>query len=139
MIRIKIEYDFAVTLSNIYLDSDKYTEIERIEKIKELTKDLYDYKDNIDYVIDVTSVYNNTYLDIYECTQVNEIPYKRTWCDYLTKCNHFVDEEVGSYECCCCCPFHVGCEENEGKKFDPCDYSRYSEVITGIVKCKYNG
>ena len=30
------------------------------------------------------------------------VEFKYTWCDYLTKCKHFKNIEVGSYECSCC-------------------------------------
>ena len=30
------------------------------------------------------------------------VEFKYTWCDYLTKCKHFPNIEVGSYDCACC-------------------------------------
>lgn len=62
--------------------------------------------------------------------------YKRTWCDYLTPCKIRPEIMVGEYECQEECPFFVSVKEEEGKKFDPCDYARYSYVWNGEVKCK---
>ena len=62
--------------------------------------------------------------------------YSRTWCDYLTPCLIQPEIMVGEYECQEKCPFFISIEEYEGKKFDACDYSRYSYVWNGSVKCK---
>ena len=61
--------------------------------------------------------------------------YKRTWCDYLTPCKIKPNIMVGEYECQEECPHFKSVEENNGKKFEPCDYSRYSYVWEGIVIC----
>ena len=66
-----------------------------------------------------------------------KVKYKRTWCDYLTKCKHFPDIEVGSYECNQC-KFCKSMNENKSKITKPCDYSRYFEVIEGEIECSYN-
>lgn len=66
---------------------------------------------------------------------MKNIEYKRTWCDYLTPCPHQQNVEVGSFECSkCTC--HISLHENT-KKFDPCDYARYSYITTGYVTCKH--
>lgn len=61
--------------------------------------------------------------------------YKRTWCDYLTPCKIKPNIMVGEYECQKECPYFKFVEENNGKKFEPCDYSRYSYIWEGVVKC----
>ena len=66
------------------------------------------------------------------------IEYKRTWCDYLTPCKHFKNINVGEYECCEECKFNDGWEEDPSPKFKVGDYSRYSYIHTGRVKCKKN-
>ena len=69
------------------------------------------------------------------------IPYKRTWCDYLTKCD-VTGEMVGSWECEQC-KFFVGRDKENipDTPKDPKDdkyYTKYMVEITGIVKCKSN-
>ena len=61
--------------------------------------------------------------------------YKRTWCDYLTPCKIKPDIMVGSYECQEECQCFKSYKEDNSKKFDPCDYSRYSYVWNGEVEC----
>lgn len=61
--------------------------------------------------------------------------YERTWCDYLTPCKIKPHVMVGEYECCEKCPYFKSIKENPSKKFDPCDYARYSYVHTGEVEC----
>ena len=60
--------------------------------------------------------------------------YKRTWCDYLTPCKINPEILVGEYECSQC-KHHKSMKENPGKKFDPCDYARYSYIWEGEVEC----
>ena len=67
---------------------------------------------------------------------MNTIEYKRTWCDYLTPCPFFEGKEVGAYECCEECEFNDGWEEEKAPEFKVCDYSRYSYIHKGCVKCK---
>lgn len=65
------------------------------------------------------------------------VQYERTWCDYLTKCKHFPDIEVGSYECDQC-KFCKSMKENKSIFLEPCDYRKYTEVILGEVECSFD-
>ena len=70
---------------------------------------------------------------------MQQIPYQRTWCDYLTPCPFNNNIEVGSYYCSQCKNF-ISVEE-ETKKFSGIDlsYKKYFEIIKGTVNCKKNG
>lgn len=60
------------------------------------------------------------------------VKYKYTWCDYLTKCKHFPNIEVGSYECACC-----PC--SGGFTLDPnFETGKYFTEYEGTVECNYN-
>lgn len=78
-----------------------------------------------------------------EKPKIQNAPYERTWCDYLTPCRRIgATIEVGSYECERC-KFFCGKEKEnipkteKNPKLDSY-YARYTAVITGMVKCKYN-
>lgn len=134
MDKLIINKEVATQIKDIFLN-ENFTEEYKTNSVKKLTKDLYTYKDNTDYLFEVGCGNDEIFLNIYECNDTHTIPYTRTWCDYLTKCPHFPDIEVGSYECCNCCMFHVEAKE-DNKKFEPCDYSRYSALINGYIKCR---
>lgn len=59
------------------------------------------------------------------------VKYQYTWCDYLTKCKHFPNIEVGSYECVCC-PY-------SGKMTLDSSFEtgQYFKEYEGTVECKY--
>jgi hypothetical protein len=62
------------------------------------------------------------------------INFKYTWCDYLTKCKHFPNIEVGSYECACC--LHcVRIKLDEKPEYKTCDMKQYFDTYNGIVEC----
>lgn len=60
--------------------------------------------------------------------------YARTWCDYLTGCQFNPGVMIGGYECEQCQHF-ISRKEAPAKKFDSCDYSKYSYIFKGIVEC----
>ena len=62
------------------------------------------------------------------------VNYKYTWCDYLTKCKHFPNIDVGSYECVCC-PHCIRIKLNEKPEYITCDMKQYFDTYTGIVEC----
>ena len=59
------------------------------------------------------------------------VKYQYTWCDYLTKCKHFPNIEVGSYECVCC--------PHSGKMTLDSSFEtgQYFKEYEGTVECKY--
>jgi hypothetical protein len=70
--------------------------------------------------------------------KIHEIPFERTWCDYLTPCPYKKDIMVGEYDCYIC-KDHVGFSmEKEDEQFEPCSMKRYCVVSKGIVKCKHD-
>lgn len=60
------------------------------------------------------------------------VKYKRTWCEFLTPCEHKTDVEIGSYDCSKCEHFVKFIEE---EKLLP---GEYFKNITGTIECKHN-
>ena len=69
--------------------------------------------------------------------ELHNYRYERTWCDYLTPCPHKEDVMIGSYECENCA-YYKSSIENKFKDYEPCDYGKYTETVSGIVTCSYN-
>lgn len=62
------------------------------------------------------------------------VEYERTWCDYLTHCPFGEEAEVGSYKCSKCPSFERSLGELNLQS-EPCNYGRYSEILTGEIIC----
>ena len=62
------------------------------------------------------------------------VEFKYTWCDYLTKCKHFPNIEVGSYDCACC-KYSGQMKLQKKPKYKTCDMKRYLDTYTGTVEC----
>jgi hypothetical protein len=70
------------------------------------------------------------------------VNYKYTWCDYLTKCKHFPNIEVGSFYCNTCkyCEsITLDPKDNEHLRIKPSDKTyykkRYFTEYEGVCKC----
>ena len=62
------------------------------------------------------------------------VEFKYTWCDYLTKCKHFPNIEVGSYDCACC-KYSGQMKLQKTPNYKTCDMKRYLDTYTGTVEC----